>query len=46
MALDHHRDLTHEFPELKQRVHELKLSSGEFRALYREYQSLDNEIHG
>jgi len=45
MDLEHHRDLAHEFPELKARIHELKLESAEFRRLYREYQSLDNAIH-
>lgn len=45
MDLEHHRDLAHEFPEFKDRIHELKLSSGEFRGLYREYQTADNEIH-
>lgn len=45
MDLEHHRDLAHEFPELKARIHALKLESAEFRRLYREYQSLDNAIH-
>ena len=45
MNLEHHRDLAHEFPELKHRVHELKLASPEFRHLYEEYQALDNEVH-
>jgi uncharacterized protein YdcH (DUF465 family) len=43
--LEHHRDLAHEFPELKARIHELKLSSASFRRLYKEYQALDDEIH-
>ncbi len=42
---EHHRDLVHEFPELKHRVHELKLASGKFRRLYTEYQSVDDEVH-
>ncbi len=37
MEIEHHRDLAHEFPELKQRIHELKLSSVQFRGLYAEY---------
>jgi len=45
MNLEHHRDLAHEFPELKSRIHELKLASREFRQLYAEYQALDDEIH-
>lgn len=44
MNLEHHRDLAHEFPELKHPIHELKQSSPEFRRLYEEYQALDNEI--
>ena len=45
MTLEHHRDLAHEFPELKQRVHDLKTGSAEFRLLYARYESLDNEVH-
>lgn len=44
MNLEHHRDLAHEFPELKHPIHELKQTSPEFRRLYDEYQTLDNEI--
>jgi uncharacterized protein YdcH (DUF465 family) len=45
MEIEHHRDLAHEFPELKHRIHELKQASAEFRHLYEEYQAVDNEIH-
>lgn len=45
MSVEHHRDLAHEFPELKQRIHELKLESAEFRRLYEAYQALDNEVY-
>ena len=45
MDLEHHRDLAQEFPDLKARIHALKLSSREFRRLYKEYQELDDEIH-
>lgn len=45
MNIKQHRDLAREFPELRQRVQDLKASSPEFRQLYREYQDLDNEIH-
>lgn len=44
MDLQHHRDLAHEFPRLKHRIHELKQSTPEFRHLYEEYQSVDNEV--
>jgi uncharacterized protein YdcH (DUF465 family)/mannose-6-phosphate isomerase-like protein (cupin superfamily) len=45
MNLEHHRDLAREFPELKQRVHDLKLESPEFRHLYATYEAVDNEVH-
>lgn len=45
MTLEHHRDLAHEFPELKQRVHDLKSESTEFRRLYEEYGAVDDEVH-
>lgn len=44
MNTEHHRDLTHEFPQLKHRVHELKLTSAWFRHLYEDYQAVDNEV--
>jgi uncharacterized protein YdcH (DUF465 family)/mannose-6-phosphate isomerase-like protein (cupin superfamily) len=45
VELEHHRDLTQEFPGLRTRVHELKLESPTFRRLYDEYQAVDNEIY-
>lgn len=45
MELEHHRDLAREFPELKERIHALKLASPLFRHRYAEYQELDDEIH-
>jgi uncharacterized protein YdcH (DUF465 family)/uncharacterized cupin superfamily protein len=45
VELEHHRDLAHEFPEFRKRIHELKLESAAFRYLYAEYQALDNEIY-
>lgn len=45
MDAEHHHDLTLEFPEFKQRIHELKLASPDFRHLYNEYQALDKEIY-
>ncbi len=44
MTVEHHRDLAREFPELRHRVHELKLVSPEFRRLYEEYRAVDNEV--
>ena len=34
MPVEHH-DLVHEFPELKDRIHELKLGNAHFRSLLR-----------
>lgn len=45
MELEHHRDLAHEFPELRQRIHELKLADPVFRERYREYQEIDDEVY-
>lgn len=42
---EHHHDLSLEFPELKQRIHDLKLTSPEFNQLYAEYQALDKSIY-
>jgi uncharacterized protein YdcH (DUF465 family)/quercetin dioxygenase-like cupin family protein len=45
MEIEHHRDLAHEFPEFRQRIHELKLADAEFRERYRAYQEIDDEIY-
>ena len=37
-------DLPHEFPEYKDRIHELKLNDSNFAKKYDEYQELDNEV--
>lgn len=43
MSVEHH-DLIHEFPELKERIHELKISDAHFRGLFEEYHELTREI--
>lgn len=43
MTIEHH-DLIHEFPELRDRIHELKVSDTEFRKLFDEYHALTNSI--
>ncbi|MEZ5572906.1 MAG: DUF465 domain-containing protein [Halioglobus sp.] len=43
MSVEHH-DLIHEFPELKDRIHELKVSDTHFRRLFDEYHELTREI--
>tara|TARA_R100001377_G_C3099060_1_gene78528 strand:+ start:296 stop:532 length:237 start_codon:yes stop_codon:yes gene_type:complete len=43
MTIEHH-DLVHEFPALRDRIHELKVGNGHFRKLFDEYHELTNEI--
>ena len=43
MSVQHH-DLIHEFPELKDRIHELKMVSSYFRSLFDEYHTLTRDI--
>ncbi|GHD38684.1 YdcH family protein [Parahalioglobus pacificus] len=39
-----HHDLVHEFPELKDKIHELKTSDAQFRKLFDEYHELTNSV--
>jgi uncharacterized protein YdcH (DUF465 family) len=43
MTVEHH-DLLHEFPQLRDRIHELKTSDQHFRKLFDEYHELTTEI--
>jgi uncharacterized protein YdcH (DUF465 family) len=43
MTIEHH-DLVHEFPQLRDRIHELKGSDKHFRKLFDEYHELTNNI--
>ena len=43
MSVEHH-DLIHEFPELKERIHSLKVSDTHFRKLFDEYHKLTRTI--
>ncbi len=43
MSVEHH-DLVHEFPELKDRIHELKVSNAHFRNLFEEYHKLTRSV--
>lgn len=43
MSVPHH-DLVHEFPELKDRIHELKISNLHFRKLFDRYHELTREV--
>ncbi|MDX2102566.1 MAG: DUF465 domain-containing protein [Alphaproteobacteria bacterium] len=41
--LEHH-DLVHEFPEHRQRIHDLKLADHHFARLFTEYHDLTKEV--
>ena len=43
MSVEHH-DLVHEFPEFKDRIHELKTSDHHFRRLFDEYHVLTRSV--
>jgi uncharacterized protein YdcH (DUF465 family) len=43
MSVEHH-DLIHEFPQLKARIHQLKVSDVHFRDLFDEYHQLTRSI--
>ena len=43
MSVEHH-DLIHEFPELKDRIHDLKVGDHHFRRLFDEYHELTRSI--
>jgi uncharacterized protein YdcH (DUF465 family) len=43
MSVEHH-DLIHEFPELKERIHDLKVGDAHFRRLFDEYHELTRSI--
>lgn len=38
-------DLHHEFPEFKDKIHELKMSDGHFQRLFDEYNELVHQLH-
>lgn len=40
-----HHDLINDFPELKDKIHELKMNDPEFARLYEEYQKVENEVY-
>ncbi len=43
--LGEHHDLVHEFPEYRERIHDLKVGNHHFARLFDEYHELDREIH-
>lgn len=38
-------ELTHEFPEYRERIHQLKTADKHFRAMFDEYHDLDRQVH-
>lgn len=38
-------DLIHEFPEHRERIHDLKVSDNHFRRLFDNYHEVNDEIH-
>lgn len=44
MPIENH-SLAHEFPEHKERIHELKINDMYFHRLFNEYHDVDKEIH-
>jgi hypothetical protein len=43
-VLIEHHDLIHEFPQLRDRIHELKIGNNHFRKLFDEYHELTSTI--
>lgn len=43
MSLEKH-DLVHEFPELRDRIHQLKTTDHHFAKLFSQYHELDHEV--
>ena len=44
-TMEKHHDLIHEFPEHKEKIHDLKVSDAHFRKLFDEYHDMDHQIH-
>lgn len=38
-------ELAEEFPEFKERIHELKISDGRFQRLFEDYHVVNREVH-
>ncbi len=43
MTVEHH-DLSHDFPEYREKIHELKISDHHFANLFDEYNKVDREV--
>lgn len=42
---EHHHDLALEFPQFRDKIHQLKTNDQHFAGLYSRYQELDKEIY-
>lgn len=40
-----HHDLVHEFPEYREKIHNLKMTDEHFKEIFREYHKLDREVY-
>ena len=38
-------DLVHEFPEFKEKIHQLKTEDDHFRELFEQYHKVEHEVH-
>lgn len=43
--LNEKHDLIHEFPEHREKIHELKTSNHHFAKLFEKYHEVDHEVH-
>ena len=44
MSLEKH-DLVHEFPEFREKIHQLKITDHHFARLFAEYHDVDHEVY-
>lgn len=44
MPLEKH-SLVHEFPEMRERIHQLKMSDNHFARLFNEYDAVEHSVH-
>ncbi|MBE7445729.1 MAG: YdcH family protein [Planctomycetia bacterium] len=40
-----HHGLVHEFPEYREKIHNLKMTDGHFKKLFDDYHNLDKEVY-
>ena len=43
--MEENHDLIHEFPELRGKIHDLKVSNNHFRRLFDDYHTTDHDVH-